>query len=79
MVLFGSPDVQRPDELMSADSLEIGPRGQLVAASDLSDYYTLEDLQAVAAPWTALHGLGSFVAAREKKPRNAPTQHNRNR
>jgi len=48
---------------MSADSLEIGPRGQLVAASDLSDYYTLEDLQAVAAPWTALHGLGSFVAA----------------
>jgi len=48
---------------MSADSLEIGPRGQLVAASDLSDYYTLEDLQAVAAPWTALHGSPSVKGA----------------
>lgn len=63
VVLFGSPDAQHPDEVAGADSYEIGPRGQLVATSDVSDYYTLKDVQAVPVAWTALHGLGSLTSA----------------
>jgi hypothetical protein len=63
VVLFGSPDAQKTDELGIADSYEIGPRGQLVCTSDVSGYYTLKDLQAVPAPWSALHGLGNITAA----------------
>lgn len=38
VVLEGSADVQHTDELMVADSYDIGPRGQLVAASDKSNF-----------------------------------------
>lgn len=62
-MLTGSPDVQKTDELGQADSYDIGPRGQLVAGSDTTGYYTLKDLQGVPAAWTALHGLGNITAA----------------
>lgn len=61
IVRLGSPNVQRTDELLVADSLDIGPRGQLVASSDVSDYYTLKDLQGAPAAWTQLHGLDVFM------------------
>lgn len=41
VVLEGSADVQKTDELQLADSFDIGPRGQLVAASDLSNAFNL--------------------------------------
>jgi hypothetical protein len=44
VVRTGSPDAQATDELLEADSLDIGPRGQLVCATDVSDYVTLNDL-----------------------------------
>jgi hypothetical protein len=40
IVLEGSADAQRTDELREADGYDIGPRGALVAASDRSDWYT---------------------------------------
>jgi hypothetical protein len=43
VVKEGSADVQRTDELQSADSYDIGPRGQLVAASDLADIRRIFD------------------------------------
>jgi hypothetical protein len=41
VALEGSADTQRTDELQLCDSYDIGERGQLVAASDLSNYDTL--------------------------------------
>lgn len=38
IVLEGSADAQRTDELAAGDGYDIGPRGQLVATSDLSNY-----------------------------------------
>lgn len=63
VVLEGSPDTQQTDEVGQADSLAITRRGQLVVESDVSDYYTLKDLQAVPVAWTQLHGLGNLVTA----------------
>lgn len=38
IVLEGSSDAQRVDELTACDGYDIGPRGQLVAASDITPY-----------------------------------------
>lgn len=38
IVLEGSSDAQRTDELAACDSYDIGPRGQLIAASDVSSF-----------------------------------------
>lgn len=61
IVRLGSPNVQRTDELLEADSLDIGPRGQLVATSDVTDYYALQDLQAAPAAWSKLYGLSKLL------------------
>lgn len=57
IVLEGAADVQRTDELQLCDAYEIGTRGQLVLASDVSDYVTLDDLGTVPVPWTKLYRL----------------------
>lgn len=60
VVLEGSADAQRTDEVRSCDGYDIGPRGQLIAARDLSDYVTINDAATVPAPWTRLYGLRAF-------------------
>jgi hypothetical protein len=57
IVRAGSPDAQQTNELARADALDIGARGQLVAASGPSDYVTLRD-STDAGVWDALYGLG---------------------
>jgi hypothetical protein len=57
VVLEGSADMQRPTELQECDSYMIGPRGELVAASDLTDYARAMDLQGAAAPWEWVAGV----------------------
>lgn len=57
VVLQGAPGQRRIDELLEADSYEIGTRGALVAASDVSDYVLLDDDGAPIEPWTFLLGL----------------------
>lgn len=47
VALEGSADVQRIDELMSCDSYDLGERGQLVVASDLSAFATLKGVGGV--------------------------------
>ena len=61
VVLFGSPDAQHPDELGKADSYDIGPRGQIVAASDVSGYTTIIDKQVVPVQWSAVYGIANVV------------------
>jgi hypothetical protein len=56
IIRAGSPDAQQTSELARADALDIGLRGQLVAASGPSDYVTLNDF--TAAPWSHLYYLG---------------------
>lgn len=56
-VIAGAPDQRKIDEILEADSFDIGVRGALVAASDVTDYVTLEDADAPAVPWTRLYGL----------------------
>lgn len=55
VVLEGSADVQRTDELQAADNYDIGPRGQLVAASDLSGFANAQAGLGVAL--TPVYGL----------------------
>jgi hypothetical protein len=57
VVLEGASDTQRTDELQACDGYDIGPRGQLVAASDVSDYVTIQDQQAAPVAWSKIHLL----------------------
>lgn len=57
VVLSGSPDAQSPSEITVGDSVDLGPRGQLVAASDVTDYLVLDDNGTPPVPWTKLHAL----------------------
>jgi hypothetical protein len=59
VVRLGSPNVQRTDELLEADSFEIGPRGQLVIASDVSDYVTIQDF--LFGAFLDLYGIADVV------------------
>src|SRR5689334_584995 len=61
VVITGAADQRKTDEVFAADSLEIGSRGALVAASDFSDYVTIDDGQVVPAPWTRLWALLSAM------------------
>lgn len=56
VVLAGSADTRKIDEILVGDSLDIGPRGALICASDASDYVVLDDRN-VPAPWTRLYGF----------------------
>ena len=56
-VVQGSADTRRIDEVLVADSVDIGPRGALIATSDLSDYTVLDDVAAAPAPWSKIHAL----------------------
>jgi len=57
VVKAGAPDQRKIDEVLEADSLDIGIRGALVAASDVTAYTSFEDGGTVPALWTALRGL----------------------
>lgn len=56
VALEGSSDVQRTDELRRCDSYDIGPRGQLIAASDLSSY--VDALSAGATALAPVYAIG---------------------
>ena len=62
VVRVGSPNVQRTDEVLEADAFDIGARGQLVAASDLTQYADLRD-EAVPSTgrWVHLYALSSIM------------------
>lgn len=61
VVLEGAADTRKIDEVLRADSVEIGPRGALVAASDVTDYTTLLDGRLVPIPWSRLWALLSAM------------------
>lgn len=60
MVLEGSADIQKTNELQAADSYDIGPRGQLVAASDLSAF---DNIKTSGTALNPLYGMESIGAA----------------
>jgi hypothetical protein len=62
IVLEGSSDAQRTDELLQADGYDIAERGQLVATSERSDYTTIKDKQAAPVQLSEVYGIGSVVA-----------------
>jgi len=55
VALLGAADVQRTDELQACDSYDIGERGQLVVASDLSNFADALDGDAVPARMSRLY------------------------
>jgi len=57
LVINGAADTRKVGELLQADSVDIGVRGALIAASDLTAYVTLEDGGNNALPWSRLHAL----------------------
>lgn len=62
VVLEGSADAHRTDELAQCDGYDIGPRGQLVAASELGNFaYTTGG---TSTPLVPLYGLGIIAAPR---------------
>jgi hypothetical protein len=63
VVLEGAADTQRTDELQACDGYDIGQRGQLIIASDLTDYVTINDGGGAPGPWTGLHWLGPMSGA----------------
>ncbi len=62
VVLEGSADTQRTDELLECDGYDIGPRGALIAARDVAGYVTVNDLAASPGPWNKILGLRSVAA-----------------
>lgn len=60
VLLAGSAEQRHIDELLAADSYEIGPRGALIAASDVTPYVTLNDNK-VGTPLAVIriHGLAA--------------------
>lgn len=59
VVLAGAPDTRKTDELLAADSVDIGARGALICASDVTDYVTLRD--DANAPFARLYALLSVA------------------
>jgi hypothetical protein len=55
VVLAGGADTRHIDEVLAADAVDIGPRGALVCASDVSDYLALTDGQGTRA--ARVHGF----------------------
>lgn len=66
VVLEGSSDAQRTDELRACDSYDIGPRGQLVVTSDVSNYLSALTSGGGSA-LTPVYGLA--VIAHPQSPR----------
>lgn len=59
VVLEGSADSQRTDELRQCEGYDIGPRAALIAARGKTNYVALNDGGNTPAPWTKLYGLGA--------------------
>ena len=57
VALLGSADTRAVDEVLQADSCDIGPRGALVCASDVSPYLTINDLDTSPVPLMRVYGL----------------------
>lgn len=57
VALVGSADTRAIDEVLDADSYEIGPRGSLACASDVTDYLTINDAGTSVAPWYRLYAI----------------------
>lgn len=66
VTLLGSPDAKSTGELARGDGIDIGLRGQLVAASKPSDYVKLRDT-GNAAEWDHLYALGHVVIAQQSR------------
>lgn len=60
VVLEGAAEQRRIDEVAQADSYEVGTRGALIAASDVTNYTTLLDRN--GNPIAALHALFSMAS-----------------
>lgn len=65
VALEGAADTRRVDEVELANSFDLGPRGALVAASDFTDYVTLND--GLGNPWSKVHHLAPFVGSNFSK------------
>ena len=61
VVLEGAADTRKIDEVLQADAIDIGPRGALIATSDVTPYVVLNDGAAVPARWTNLFGVYSMM------------------
>lgn len=57
IVVDGSADAQRTNEIQICDSFDISPRGQLIVTSDASDYLVLNDNHGTPGPWVQLWAL----------------------
>lgn len=62
VVLEGAADTRRIDEVLEADSLDIGPRGALVCTAGVTDYVTILDGDAVPVPWSRLYAIFSNIS-----------------
>lgn len=63
VVLEGSPDSQRVDELSACDSYDLGPRGHLVAASDVTDFANL--LGGFATQLAPIYGMTALASPQQ--------------
>lgn len=61
VVREGAADTRGINELVAADSLDLGPRGALIATTDVTPYVVLDDGNTVPAPWTRLYALLSAM------------------
>ena len=61
VVLEGAADTRKIDEVLQADAIDIGPRGALIATSDVTPYVVLNDGASVPAAWSKLYGLFSMM------------------
>lgn len=59
VALLGSADTRAIDEVLEADSLDIGPRGALICSSDVTDYITLFDGAGTPVAVSAIRGMAS--------------------
>ena len=66
IIRAGSPDAQETSELLRADGVDVGPRGQLVAASAPTDYVSLKDVTN-AAFWDQLYALGRGIIGQRSR------------
>lgn len=63
VALLGSADTRAVNEILLGDSLDIGPRGALQCASDVTPYLLINDDGSVAAPWSRLYALVDVATA----------------
>lgn len=63
VVLAGAPGQRRIDEVLAAESYDIGTRGALVAASDVTPYLTIVStaIMTPGTPWVRLYALLSAM------------------